>query len=379
MPLSSDHIFGVTSLSESINELPATPSILNDLNIFKKEYKTTTYVSVERKENVLTLVANSPRGSAGDPIKSHRHAPKTFNMMHLVKDDIVRADDVQNLRAFGSVSQTMAVAELVNDKLSGMKADIDYTIEHARLGALKGKILDADGKTVIADIYKEFGLTRKSVNWALSTKTTQVTALINSYKQDIGKLRRGESITGYVCLVSPAFMNALIAHESVEKYYARHQDGLTYREGNTDVSFIHNGVKFVVYADEFESGLKIENDEAMISDEVTQMVDDMLEQIRKCNRQLGIFTVTVNALADTLHDTWKTFGVPDPKQLIEDILTEDIKDTLNKQIGKFGADFAQHFVKGWLYVLTNQRQARLCVINTARYYKSSLAMALLGI
>lgn len=264
MPLSSDHIFGVNSLSEAINELPATPSILNDLNIFKKEYKTTTYVSVERKENILTLVANTPRGGVGDPVKSTRHAPKTFNMMHLVKDDIVRADDVQNLRAFGSQSQTVAVAELVNDKLEMMKADIDYTIEHARLGALKGKILDADGKTVIADIYKEFGLTRKSANWALSTKTTQVTALINSYKQDIGKLRRGESITGYVCLISPSFMNTLIAHDSVEKYYARHQDGLLYREGNTDVSFIHNGIKFVVYADEFESGLKLEDDEGII-------------------------------------------------------------------------------------------------------------------
>lgn len=297
MPLSSDHIFGVNSLSEAINELPATPSILNDLNIFKKEYKTTTYVSVERKENVLTLVANTPRGGVGDPVKSHRHAPKTFNMMHLVKDDIVRADDVQNLRAFGSQSQTMAVADLVNDKLAGMKADIDYTIEHARLGALKGKILDADGKTVIADIYKEFGLTRKSVNWALSTKTTQVTALINSYKQDIGKLRRGESITGYVCLVSPAFMNTLIAHDSVEKYYARHQDGLTYREGNTDVSFIHNGIKFVVYADEFESGLKLEDDEGY--------------DLRADNKTWGVMTVFDDGQGNLVNSTGKQYGTVD--------------------------------------------------------------------
>lgn len=264
MPLSDNQIFGVESLSEAINELPATPSILGDLGIFKKDFKTTTYVSVERKENILTLVANTPRGSAGEPVKSARHAPKTFNMMHLVKDEVVRADDVQNLRTFGGQSQTMAVAELVNDKMAGMKADIDYTIEHARLGALKGKILDSDGKTVIADLYKEFGLTRKSVNWELSNSTTHINKLINAYKQDIAKLRRGESVTGYVCLVSPEFMNTLITHQSVEKYYARHQDGLTYREGNTDVEFIHGGIKFIVYADEFESGLKLADDEGII-------------------------------------------------------------------------------------------------------------------
>ncbi|MCG7412032.1 major capsid protein [Moraxella nonliquefaciens] len=264
MPLSDNHTFGVESLTEAINELPATPSILGDLGIFKKEFKTTTHVSVERKENILTLVANTPRGSVGDPVQSKRHAPKTFNMMHLVKDDIVRADDVQNIRSFGSQNQTLAVAELVNDKMLAMKADIDYTIEHARLGALKGKILDSDGKTVITDIYKEFGMTRKTINWELSGATTQVTKLINSYKQDIAKLRRGESVTGHLCLVSPEFMNTLIAHQSVEKYYARHQDGLLYREGNTDVEFIHNGIKFVVYADEFESGLKLADDEGII-------------------------------------------------------------------------------------------------------------------
>lgn len=129
-------------------------------------------------------------------------------------------------------------------------------------------------------------------------------------------------------------------------------------------------------------GQTIYVDEAMISDEVVEMVDKMLNEIKKCNLRLGIFTVTVNALADTLHDTWKTLGIPDPKQLIEDILTEDmevLKDTLNRQIGKFGADFTQHFIQGWFGVLTNQRQARLCFLNTARHYKSPLAMALIGI
>ncbi len=264
MPLSNETFFGVHSLSEAINELPATPSIIGDLGVFKKDFKTTTYVSVERKENILTLVANTPRGSAGEPVKSTRHAPKTFNMMHLVKDDVVRADDVQNLRAFGSNDVLASVADHVNDKLSAMKSDIDYTIEHARLGALKGKILDSDGKTVITDIYKEFGLTRKSHNWQLSSDKTHVSALIDAYKQDIAKLRRGESVTGYVCLVSPEFMNTLITHASVEPYYLRHQDGLAYREGNTDVEFIHKGVKFVVYADEFDSGLKLDSDEGII-------------------------------------------------------------------------------------------------------------------
>lgn len=69
---------------------------------------------------------------------------------------------------------------------------------------------------------------------------------------------------GIIALCSPAFMHALIGHKSVKELYLRHQEARLYREGNTDVEFIHKGVKFIVYADEFESGLKIADDEAII-------------------------------------------------------------------------------------------------------------------
>lgn len=263
MPLSSDHIFGVKSLTQSINKLPNAPHTIANLGLFKQVSLNTTYVEVEQKEGKLTLVHNQPRGAAGMPVHDTRHAPKVFKTMHLVKDDVVRADDVQNLRAFGSQSQTVAVAELVNDKLEMMKADIDYTIEHARLGALKGKILDADGRTVITDIYKEFGMTRTEHAWHLSDDKTNVHSLIDSYKLSLAKLRQGESITGYVCLVSANFMDKLINHKLVRETYLKYDPSL-YVNASTDVSFSYKGVQFVVYADEFESGLKIADDEGII-------------------------------------------------------------------------------------------------------------------
>lgn len=263
MPLSSEHIFGVKSLTESINKLPNTPHTISNLKLFKSVGLTTTYVEVEQKGGELTLVQNQPRGAAGTPVKDHRDPPKVFKTMHLVKDDVVRADDVQNLRAFGSQSQTVAVAELVNDKLVMMKADIDYTREHAKLGALKGKILDSDGSTVITDIYKEFGLTRTEHQWQLTNTKTNVHSLIDTYKLQLAKLRRGETVNGYVCLVSPAFMDTLINHPMVRETYLKYDPSL-YVNASTDVSFTYKGVQFVVYADEFESGLKIADDEGII-------------------------------------------------------------------------------------------------------------------
>lgn len=264
MPLSDESIFGVESLTEAINQLPETPSIIGDLGIFKKEFLTTTTVTIERKENTLSLVENKPIGSPGEPVKFSRHPPKTFHMMHLPQDDIVRAKDVQNVKAFGTQNSLTTVLDAVNDKLAMFKENNDYTIEHARLGALKGKILDKDGKTVITDIYKEFGLTRKTINWELSNANTKTHTLIDNYKNDIKKLRKGESVTGYVCLCSAEFMNEYTSHKSVMDAYLRFQDSDLYRNGDTDVEFIHKKIKFIVYGEEFESGLKIDDDEGII-------------------------------------------------------------------------------------------------------------------
>lgn len=169
MPLSNDAHYGVLPMSEAINRVASVPTIIDELGIFKKTMLTTTYVSVESKGGALTLVDAVPRGTAGMPVSEQRGKTRTFSCLHLPKNDVVRADDVQNVRSFGSQKNTLTVAQKVADKLSAMKADIDYTIEHLRLGALKGKLLNADG-TELVDIYQEFGMARQSHTLKLNGK-----------------------------------------------------------------------------------------------------------------------------------------------------------------------------------------------------------------
>lgn len=125
-------------------------------------------------------------------------------------------------------------------------------------------------------------------------------------------------------------------------------------------------------------GSSIHVDEYMISDEVISMVHTILNEIRKCNKNSAVFTATFNALADALETTWKNFDIADPKQFLEDFFAED-KNIFNKQYAAFGAEFMTSFVKQWFWVLTNQRQARICVVVAARNYKSALALSLLGL
>lgn len=264
MPLSNDSTFGVRPLTEAINRLPATPTIIRELGIFKPDYRTTTYVQVAARNGQLVLVEAVPRGTPGMPVKENYGDSQTFNMLHLPKNDIVLADDVQNVKAWGSENTAMTVADKVNDKLAAMKADIEFTREHLMLGALMGKLLNADGTTVLEDIYQRFGLKRAVHNVELSDSTAQVGKFIDQIKTAQGLKRGGEMVNGWIVLASPAFMQELIYHPTIVEIYSKYQEARVYRDGNTSVSFSHMNMDFVQYDHVFPNGVQIPDGEAIL-------------------------------------------------------------------------------------------------------------------
>ena len=264
MPLSSDSRFGVKALTQAINALPTNPTQIRALGQFKPTPLATTYVEVELQEGALRLVKSEERGTEGKPAEKRTRTSRLFSMLHLPKKDIIRADDIQNLRAFGS-TEAQTIESAVNDKLADMKSDIEYTREHLMLGALQGKILDADG-TVLFDIYKEFGLTRKSYTWDLDTAGTEVGAKIDKTVSEMRKGLKGETFTKFAVLCSPEFMEKLKYHPSIKALYERYRDGAAYREADLNqISFEHNGVQFIQYDGDFGAdGAKIAAGEGII-------------------------------------------------------------------------------------------------------------------
>ncbi len=250
MPLSNDARFGVQAMTEAVNALPVTPTQIRDLQLFKPVYLSTTYVNVEEQEGQLNLVQSKERGSQGDPSISRTRKMKSFKIPHLPKDDVVLAEDVQNIRGFGT-TQAQTVESTVNDKLADMKSDLEYTREHLALGALQGLILDANGD-VLFDLNAEFGLTRTPQSWALGNDGTKVGGKIDQTITALRKKLKGEMVSKWVCLCGAEFMEKLKYHDSIKALYERYRDGATYREGSLNhISFEHNGVQFIQYDGEF--------------------------------------------------------------------------------------------------------------------------------
>lgn len=267
MPLSNEAQYGVRPLTEAINNLPVTPTTIRESGLFVPDYLTTTYVDVESQGNQLTLVQSAPRGTPGKPVSSKRDGKKTFQTVHLPKDDVVRADDVQNVRTFGSDNTATAVNDKVNDKMAGMKGDIEYTREHLQLGALQGKLLDADG-TVLYDFNKEFGITRPSLALGLGSDTTKAGAVLDKFLRERKKALAGDTFKGWMIYASPEWLEAFMYHKSMYDLYARFSDSAKVYTGDnssTDVAFRYRNVDIIEYDYQFDSAVDIKAGEALLA------------------------------------------------------------------------------------------------------------------
>lgn len=263
MPLSNDKHFGVVPMTEAINRLPENHSTIGDLGLFKKDYKATTYIRVTVKDGKLSLIDPVPRGTPGMPVADTDVKAENFDMLHLPKDDVVRADDVQNLKAFGTENKAQSVAAAVNDKLEAMRSDIDYTREHLMLGAVQGKIMNSKG-VVLVDIYERFKIKRQTFSVELSKETTKVNQVIDRILTQMKAKRKGESTNGWYVLASPEFMENLLYHKSMTDIYNRYQDGKIYRVGHTTVALEHKGIMFIQYDDKFDSDVDLKAGEAVL-------------------------------------------------------------------------------------------------------------------
>ena len=130
-------------------------------------------------------------------------------------------------------------------KLQDMRNKHAITLEHLRMGALKGVILDADGSTLF-NLYTEFAITPKTVGFALTTASTEVLLKVLEVKRHIEDNLKGEFMTGILCLCSQGFFDALTTHAKVKEafmYFQRNQQlGNDYRTG-----FTFGGITFEEY------------------------------------------------------------------------------------------------------------------------------------
>ena len=237
--------FSLTSLTEAINILPNNYGKLGEMNLFPAKSVRTRTICVEEQNGVLNLLPTQRPGGPATYEGRTKRKMRSFTIPHIPHDDIILPDEIQGVRAFGSESELQAMASIVTDHLQSMRNKHAITLEHLRMGALKGIILDADGSTLY-NLYNEFEITPKTVNFALGTASTDVKKKCLEVVRHIEDNLQGEIMSDIHCLVSAEFFDALTSHSKVKEAYERWQDGAALRNDMRS-GFPFGGIIFEEY------------------------------------------------------------------------------------------------------------------------------------
>ncbi|MDF1577680.1 MAG: major capsid protein [Desulfobulbales bacterium] len=238
--------YSVAELTAAINILPNQYGLLGQKNLFPDQGVRTRTIVVEERNGILNLLQTQPPGSPGTQNKMGKRTVRSFAIPHIPHDDTILPEEYQGIRAFGTGSQVDPLAAIVNDHLQNMKAKHDLTREYLRMGALKGIILDADGSTLY-NLYTEFGITAKTVSFALGTATTKVRSKCLEVVRHIEDNLKGEVMTGVECLCDQDFFDALISHALVKEAFANHEAAIDRLGGDPRKGFEFGGIRFVEY------------------------------------------------------------------------------------------------------------------------------------
>lgn len=239
--------FGVISLTLTINRLPYKPGLLGAMPLFKQTGITTPVISIEETSGRLMIIPTAARGDHNRVIGSSKRKLRAFPVPHIPLDGAVMADDVQGVRAFGSEDQTEPLTKLVNDKLEAMRQSHELTHEYHRLGAIQGVVYDADGVTVLYNLFTEFGVTEQVVSFDF-TDTEDLILPCYSVKKKIGDVLGGVPFTGVAAIAGEDFFEKLLFSEQVKKAKVtdNNHDWLM-NVPNTEDSFDFGGITWMPY------------------------------------------------------------------------------------------------------------------------------------
>ncbi len=244
--------FDVQDFTQELAMVPNIRTPLSDLNVFRSESISTTTVTFEQTFGTIGLIGDIHRGSGVLANQDETRKLHTYAVpYHKVIDYITQAD-VQSKRAYGSADMAETEAAVLERKMTRLKRSALMTAEYAKFYTLtQGKIWSPNGTVAHSSFYTDFGVTRKEVNFALTTSTTEVLAKIEEVIAHIqDNALSGDVYTGVVALCSPEFFSALIAHPKIVasyQFYSSTQEPLRNRlGGNTTLyrEFVYGGCLF---------------------------------------------------------------------------------------------------------------------------------------
>ncbi|MCA0027342.1 MULTISPECIES: major capsid protein [unclassified Mesorhizobium] len=241
----NDRAFSMVSLTAAINNIDYVPNLLGSLGIFEDTPVYTRTIAVEKKGQTLSLIPTSPLGAAPRETDRDGRDIRDLRTVRLADSFTLYAYEVEGIRAFGTESEFESLQVEYAGRMAKVRTNMELTHEYHRLGALQGKLLDADGTSVIYNYFTEFGIAEPAaIDFNLDDVNTDVWAKCQLVKRAVIRASKGvfTPASSVHALAGDAFYDALTQHPKVFQFYMNWQAAQQIREVKAFESFEFGGI-----------------------------------------------------------------------------------------------------------------------------------------
>lgn len=217
----NQNAWGAVEVQEEIIErVDFKPQLLGSLNLFTPIYSRSRVIGIADTNGVLTLIPTSANGAPPEELIPKGAKLRTMEAVRLAKGSTIYAIELAGVLALPFDEQTVEVADEVTTRTGQIKDDLELTWEHMRFGAVQGKVLDADGTTVLVDWFQFWGIAEPAeINFALDVDATDVRKKCRDIKRAMQKAAKGAWTPGTKvgALVGDEFFDLLVNHASIKE------------------------------------------------------------------------------------------------------------------------------------------------------------------
>lgn len=230
MDIFDNDAFRMTSLTAAVNLTPYAPDFLGTLGIFTPSPIRTINAAVAINDNgTLEIVQTTQRGAPPYQQKVNLQNIRQFRTPRIAIADTIEAHELQDVLSrsvFAGGDLNMMLADLQTemayrmDGPTGLRAKVEATKEHMRLGAISGIVLDKDG-TVIYNWPTLFGVSLPAeLAFDLANATPAVgvlSTIIRGLKRSVLRAAKAGNRggVGVVALCGDQFFDNLVKHADV--------------------------------------------------------------------------------------------------------------------------------------------------------------------
>lgn len=224
----------VTTLQRVVKNVPFIPTMLGTMQLFQPKPILTKEVLLYEEDGNVRFIPITERGAPDIQQIRDQGRLRALSTSRLSKKDTVRAGElmgVANMALPENIRLRNAV-ELVNDRATTLKTDLEATKELHRFGGLQGKLVTTreDGTSYIINFFTEYGIAEPSaVNINFST-TAEADLMMNFQELFLQPMllslkNRATMNTRVGALCGDGFWSKLMRHPAVRRFYELQQTG----------------------------------------------------------------------------------------------------------------------------------------------------------